>query len=33
MDDVRAVLEFVNVELLEMRTLDQQLDRGDGRRL
>ena len=28
MDDVRAVLEFVNVELLEMRTLDQQLDRA-----
>ena len=26
MDDVRAVLEFVNVELLEMRSLDQQLD-------
>lgn len=28
MDDVRAVLDFVNVELLEMRTLDQQLDRA-----
>ncbi len=28
MDDVRAVLEFVNVELLEMRTLDEQLDRA-----
>ena len=26
MDDVRAVLEFVNVELLEMRALDEQLD-------
>jgi hypothetical protein len=26
MDDVRAVLEFANVELLEMRYLDQQLD-------
>ncbi len=26
MDDVRAVLEFVNVELLEMRYLDRQLD-------
>src|SRR5439155_608764 len=25
-DDVRAVLEFANVELLEMRYLDQQLD-------
>jgi hypothetical protein len=25
-DDVRAVLEFANVELLEMRFLDQQLD-------
>ncbi|BCA52889.1 hypothetical protein W02_00290 [Nitrospira sp. KM1] len=28
MDDVRAVLEFANVELLEMRTLDEQLDRA-----
>ena len=28
MEDVRTVLEFVNVELLEMRTLDQQLDRA-----
>lgn len=27
MDDVRAVLEFANVELLEMRFLDDQLDR------
>jgi hypothetical protein len=27
MDDVRAVLEFANVELLEMRMLDEQLDR------
>lgn len=27
-DDVRAVLEFANVELLEMRYLDQKLDRG-----
>ena len=27
MDDVRAVLEFANVELLEMRILDEQLDR------
>lgn len=26
MEEVRAVLEFANVELLEMRTLDQQLD-------
>lgn len=26
MDDVRAILEFANVELLEMRLLDQQLD-------
>lgn len=26
MDDVRAVLEFANVELLEMRMLDEQLD-------
>lgn len=26
MEDVRAVLEFANVELLEMRTLDHQLD-------
>jgi hypothetical protein len=26
MEDVRAVLEFANVELLEMRSLDQQLD-------
>ncbi|MEX5219692.1 MAG: hypothetical protein AB7G68_04485 [Nitrospiraceae bacterium] len=26
MEDVRAVLEFANVELLEMRLLDQQLD-------
>ncbi len=26
LDDVRAVLEFANVELLEMRFLDQQLD-------
>ncbi len=26
MDDVRAVLEFTNVELLEMRLVDQQLD-------
>ena len=44
MDDVHAVLEFANVELLEMRYLDQQLDdaldqaydvlsRGIGRRL
>ena len=44
MDDVHAVLEFANVELLEMRYLDQQLDdaldqaydalsRGMGRRL
>ncbi|ALA61087.1 hypothetical protein [Nitrospira moscoviensis] len=28
MDDVRAVLEFANVELLEMRLLDEQLDRS-----
>jgi hypothetical protein len=28
MDDVRAVLEFANVELLEMRILDEQLDRA-----
>ncbi len=28
MDDVHAVLEFVNVELLEMRMLDEQLDRA-----
>lgn len=28
MDDVRSVLEFVNVELLEMRTLDEQLDKA-----
>ncbi len=28
MDDVRAVLEFANVELLEMRLLDEQLDRA-----
>ena len=28
MDDVRAVLEFVNVQLLEMRHLDHQLDRS-----
>ena len=28
MDDVRAVLEFANVELLEMRMLDEQLDRA-----
>lgn len=28
MDDVRAVLEFANVELLEMRILDEQLDRS-----
>ncbi len=28
MDDVQAVLEFVNVELLEMRFLDAQLDRA-----
>jgi hypothetical protein len=27
-DDVRAVLDFANVELLEMRYLDQQLDRA-----
>lgn len=27
-DDVRAVLEFANVELLEMRYLDQRLDRA-----
>jgi hypothetical protein len=27
-EDVRAVLEFANVELLEMRYLDQQLDRA-----
>lgn len=27
-DDVREVLEFANVELLEMRHLDQRLDRG-----
>ena len=27
-EDVRAVLEFANVELLEMRFLDQQLDRA-----
>jgi hypothetical protein len=27
-DDVRAVLEFANVELLEMRYLDQKLDRA-----
>ena len=26
MEDVQAVLEFANVELLEMRALDQQLD-------
>src|SRR5205807_1175109 len=25
-DDVRAVLEFANIQLLEMRFLDQQLD-------
>jgi len=29
-DDVRAVLEFANVELLEMRWLDQQLDDALG---
>jgi len=28
MDDVQAVLEFVNVALLEMRLLDRQLDRA-----
>lgn len=28
MDDVRAVLEFANVELLEMRILDNQLDQA-----
>jgi hypothetical protein len=28
MEDVRAVLEFANVELLEMRTLDEQLDQA-----
>ncbi len=28
MEDVRAVLEFANVELLEMRILDEQLDRA-----
>ena len=28
MDDVRAVLEFANVELLEMRLLDEQLDQS-----
>ena len=28
MGDVRAVLEFANVELLEMRMLDEQLDRA-----
>jgi hypothetical protein len=28
MNDVRAVLEFANVELLEMRILDEQLDRA-----
>jgi hypothetical protein len=28
MDDVRAVLEFANVELLEMRMLDEQLDQS-----
>jgi hypothetical protein len=28
MDDVRAVLEFANVELLEMRILDEQLDQA-----
>ncbi len=28
MDDVRAVLEFANVELLEMRFLDQELDKA-----
>lgn len=28
MDDVRTVLEFANVELLEMRMLDDQLDRA-----
>lgn len=28
MDDVRAVLEFANVELLEMRILDEQLDKA-----
>lgn len=27
-DDIRAVLEFANVELLEMRYLDQQMDRA-----
>ena len=27
-DDIRAVLEFANVELLEMRYLDQKLDRA-----
>ena len=28
MDDVRAVLEFANVELLDMRILDEQLDQA-----
>jgi hypothetical protein len=28
MDDARAVLEFANVELLEMRILDEQLDQA-----
>lgn len=28
MDDIRAVLVFANVELLEMRILDEQLDRA-----
>lgn len=28
MDDVRAVLEFANVELMEMRMLDEQLDQS-----
>ena len=27
-DDVRAVLEFANVELFEMRYLEQRLDRA-----
>ena len=30
-DDIRAVLEFANVELLEMRYLDQKLDRAMDR--
>jgi hypothetical protein len=29
-DDIRAVLEFANVELLEMRYLDQKIGPGAG---